>query len=127
MYRAVADRVAAFIIAKKRPSDLFSAVFFDVRQKVKGIKEQWEDEAASHLQKTLINDLKSRGLSVTGLKVSLGQYRGSRFVISANMEVGRLDGKGAKELLVYLQSRYSPKYKLKSYDPETGMAKYNVR
>ena len=125
---AIADRVAVYMLtAKKRPEDLFSAVFFDVRQKVKGLKDQWENEASDHLHKTLIKDLKSKGLTVNGLKVSLGQYRGSRFVTSAKMQVLKLDEKKAQELLGYLQNKYSPKYKLKKVDPETGIAEYNVR
>lgn len=127
MYDAVANRVAAFVMSKERPKDMFSAAFFDVRQKLRGLRDQWEPEAASYLQKTLIKDLKSRGLSVMGLKVSLGQYRGSRFVTSAKMEVGKLDEKSANGLLQYLQTKYSPKYKLKEFDPETGTASYNVR
>ena len=124
---AIADRVAVCVLtAKKRPEDLFSAVFFDVRQKIKGIKDQWENEASDHLHKTLIKDLKSKGLSVQGLKVSLGQYRGSRFVTSAKMQVANMDEKKASELLKYLQSRYSPKYKLKGVS-EDGVAKFNVR
>jgi len=126
MYEAVAERVAAAIVAGKRPEDMFSAVFFDVRQKAKGLKGQWESEAADYLQKTLIKDLKGRGLTVKGLKVSLGQYRGSRFVTSAKMEVGRLDQKKAEELLIYLRGKYSPKYKLKGIS-EDGMASFNVR
>lgn len=126
MYDAVTERVAASFIAGKRPDDMFAAVFFDVRQKAKGLKDQWEKEAGEHLQKTLIKDLKGRGLTVIGLKVSLGQYRGSRFVTSAKMEVSRLDEAKAVELLGYLQSRYSPKYKLKGVS-EDGAATYNVR
>lgn len=126
MYGAIADKVAASFAAGKRPDDMFAAVFFDVRQKAKGIKDQWEKEAGDYLQKTLIKDLKGRGLTVMGLKVSLGQYRGSRFVTSAKMEVSRVDAAKAKELLKYLQTKYSPKYKLKSVSKD-GVAVYNVR
>jgi len=126
MYGDVIEKVAASYMAKTRPADMFAGVFFDVRQKAKGLKSQWEDEAATYLQKTLIKDLKGRGLTVTGLKVSLGQYRGSRFVTSAKMEVSRLDKGQAQELLKYLQTKYSPKYKLKSLS-EDGIANYNVR
>ena len=83
------------------------------------------------MQKTLTSDLKSRGVGIESLTVSLGQYRGSKFVTSAKMSVRVKDGNAANALLKYLQGKYSPKYKLKKVsepaDDESVVAEYNIR
>jgi len=126
---ATAEVVAvSFFLAKERPSDLFGAVFFDIREKAKKLKTQWEDQAVTGIQRALIEDLtKNRGLSVVDFKLSLGKYRGSRFVTSAKLKVKVDTEQQAQELLKHLQTKFSPKYKLKNFDSESGVASYNVR
>ena len=125
---AVAETItASFFLAKARPDDMFAGVFFDIREKAKALKQKWEEEARNHVEKALISDLKGSGVPVLDLKVSLGQYRGSRFVTSAKLKV-KVDSKAkAEKLLKYLQTKYSPKYKLKSFNEDSGEAEYNVR
>ncbi len=125
---ATVEVVAASLFrAKARPSDLFGAVFFDVREKAKKLKEDWSQKAGQKLESDLAKDLRASGLQVSEVKLSLGKYRGSRFVTSAKIRVKVEDEKQADELLKYLQGKYSPKYKLKSFDSESGEAFYNVR
>lgn len=119
--------VSFFRQAKDRPTDIFGASFFDIREKVKKLKQDWEDEALGKIQATLQRDLKGRGVQTTDLKISLGQYRGSRFVTSAKFSAKAKNKKQAEALLRYLQNKYSPKYKLKSFDEKSGIATYNVR
>jgi hypothetical protein len=117
----------SFFFSKARPNDLFGGLFFDLREKAKGLKEKWSQEAAVKLEKALSADLRGKGMTVSELKLSLGQYRGSRFVTSAKLRVKLKNEKQADELLTYLRGKYSPKYKLKSFDDKTGEAFFNIR
>lgn len=113
------------VVAKGRPDTLFEQVFYDIREKAKAFKKEQSTKAQAWLTQSLSADLQSKGLQVE-LKVSLGQYRGSRFVTSAKLAVkGLKDERAAQELLVYLKGKYTPKYKLKKF--ENGIAQYNVR
>jgi hypothetical protein len=123
----ISNRVGLWMVAKSRPDDLFAGTFFDIREKAKKLKNKWSDEAQAHLQKTLINDLMSKKVKVLDAKLSLGQYRGSKFVTSAKLKVQIKDKASAEKLASYLQSKFSPKYKLKSFKEEEGIAEYNVR
>jgi len=124
--KEMALRVArSFMLAKARPSDMFAAVFFDIRQKAKDLKKKWSDEAKNKIEATLLNDLRTKGLEVEG-KLSLGQYRGSKFVTSAKLKVKPVTQEQANKLLAYLQKKYSPKYKLKNLS-EDGTADFNIR
>jgi len=133
----MAGRVAFSVMtAKDRPDDLFAGKFWDIREKTKALKEKWSKEVQEELSKTLINDLKSKGVALATLpdgsqdfNLSLGQYRGSKFVTSAKFKVKLKDKKSAEKLLTYLQKRYSPKYKLKNVAEEKGgvIASYNIR
>lgn len=118
---------ASFFLAKDRPDDLFAGTFFDIRERAKKMKTQWEDSAVAHLDKTLKTDLTKAGFKVVDLKISLGKYRGSRFVTSAKLKVMAGTQEKAEQLLKSLQAKYSPKYKMKSFNEETGEAEYNVR
>jgi len=124
---AIATRIAFIVVGKARPDDLFAGTFYDIREKAKKLKNQWSDEAQGYLNKTLINDLNNKKVKVLDAKVSLGQYKGSKFVTSAKLQVQVKDRKAAEALLTYLQSKYSPKYKLKNFDEDNNIADYNVR
>lgn len=125
---AAAEAVAAsFLLAKDRPSDMFGAVFFDIREKARALKSQWEDQALETIQKDMADDLKDSGIEVVELKISLGRYKGSRFVTSAKIKVKAKTKEKTDELLTHLQTKYSPKYQLKTFDVDVGEAEYNVR
>jgi len=125
--RLLSERVAFFHLSRKskeRPSDLFGQTFFDLREKVKALKEEWSQEARTSLEKKLISDLKGRGLDVVSVSVVLGKYKGSRFVTSAKVHV-RIPEKEVKALEAYLQAKWSPKFRVKSTDGE--IVEFNVR
>jgi len=123
---AAAEAVtASFLLAKERPSDMFGAVFFDIREKAKKLKNHWEDQAIVAIQKDLTDDLTGSGLQIVELKISLGKYRGSRFVTSAKLAVKVDTKEKADKLLKHLQAKYSPKFSLKDFSG--GVASYNVR
>lgn len=125
---AVAETItASLLLAKGRPDDLFAGVFFDIRERAKKMKTEWEDAAVERITKALATDLNKAGFKVLNLKISLGKYRGSRFVTSAKLKVVTGTQEKAEKLLKSLQTKYSPKYKLKKFDEETGIADYNVR
>lgn len=131
-YNQIARRVASIevvaaslFLAVSRPSDLFGGMFFDIRQKAKDLKEGWSQEAKVKLEKAVRDDLKSKSITVNSFDISLGKYRGSRFVTSAKLKVKLKDEKAAQKLLSYLQSKFSPKFKLKSFSD--GEAFFNVR
>lgn len=108
-----------------RPDTLFEKAFHDLREKVKEIKTSWEDQTAEKLEKTVYNDLQSKGIKVVDGKLSLGRYRGSGFVTSFKLFLQVEDEVKAEEIAEYLRAKFSPKWKLKEF--ENGIAKYNVR
>jgi hypothetical protein len=121
----IATRVAfRLLTAKERPQDEFGGTFFDIRQKVNGLKEELSQKAKDSLQKELTEDLKDKGYEVVSVAVSLGKYRGSHFITSAKVSVKVKSSQQANELAKHLQ-KYSPKYTLKSL--ENGIAFYNIR
>ena len=121
----VALRVAGWVLSKDRPDDQFGGVFFDIRKQTKDLKEKLSQEARTKLEGELQSDLSSKGAKVLSLQVSLGQYRGSRFVTSAKLKVQVKDEETAKRLLSYLQKKWSPKFKLKKF--ESNVVDYNIR
>ena len=121
----IAVRVAfRLLTAKERPQDEFGGTFFDIRQKVKGLKEELSQKAKDSLQKELTEDLKDKGYEVVSVGISLGKYRGSHFITSAKVSVRVKLNQQANELAKHLQ-KYSPKFSLKSL--EDGIALYNIR
>lgn len=122
----MAERVAFSILAKDRPDDLFGQAFFDLRVKTKELKEKWSQEAKESLQKALVKDLEDEGYKVVSAELSLGKYRGSHFVTSAKLSVNVGSEEKAKKLAGHLQ-RFSPKFILKAFDKESGVASYNIR
>ena len=105
---------------------IFSVRFQDLREKVKALKEEWSQKAGRELQALLEKDLADLGFVVGSVTVSLGKYKGSRFVTSAKVTVTAPTEAKAHELAKHLL-RYSPKYVMKSFDPATGVAEYNIR
>ena len=130
MYRrdrldSMAAKVAFQFFAKGQQEDLiFDAVFSDLREKARDYKDGLEQSARDSLNKMLIKDLIGRGYDVVSVEISLGKYRGSRFVTSAKATVRVKDMKDAKILVKELQ-RYHSRYSLKSF--EDGVAVYNIR
>jgi hypothetical protein len=124
-YASIADKVTGWYIAKARPADMFGAVFFDLRERAKKLKEEWSKEAAVKLKQAVVADLTAKGHQVTSFDISLGQYRGSKFVTSAKLKLPMKDEESAEKLAVYLRGKFSPKFKLKSLTD--GEAFYNVR
>jgi len=118
---------ASLLLAAQRPNDLFGATFFDIRTKAKDLKEEWSQKAKTKLEKAVRADMKSKNVPVNSFDISLGKYRGSRFVTSAKLKVRLKDEKSAQKLLSYLQTKFSPKFKLKSFDEDSKEAFYNVR
>jgi len=126
-YAKMAEMVAEEFLAAKRPDDMFGAMFFDLREKAKDLKDKWSQEAGAKLEVAVKSDLTEKGLKVISFGISLGQYRGSKFVTSAKLKVLMKDPEMAEKLAVYMRGKYSPKFKLKEFDPETGEADFNVR
>jgi len=121
----IAENVTGWFVAKQRPEDMFGAVFFDLRAKAKELKEKWSQEAAVKLKQAVMADLQAQGFQITSFDISLGQYRGSRFVTSAKLKLPMKDEESAEKLAVYLRGKFSPKFKFKSLTD--GEAFYNVR
>jgi len=123
----MAARVAFLVLADGQSEDpLFDATFSVLRQKARDFKDDLEEKAKDSLTLSLTNDLKDRGYEVVSVDISLGKYRGSRFVTSAKVTVRAKDAKDAKSLVKELQ-RYHPRYSLKEYDEKTKQAVYNFR
>lgn len=111
--------------AKGRPETLFEQVFYDIREKAKDIKEGLEDKAKGGLESKVVSDLQGKGVRVNSAKMSLGKYRGSRFVTSFKLSVVAGDEAEAEKIAEYLRGKYSPKWKVKSFD--NNVAELNIR
>jgi hypothetical protein len=123
----MAAKVAFFILADRQPDDpIFDATFSVLRQKARDFKDQLEEKAKNSLKDSLINDLKGKGYEVISVDISLGKYRGSRFVTSAKVRIKAKDAREAKAVVKDLQ-RYHPRYSLKTFDEATKQAEYNIR
>lgn len=121
----LAERVAFRFFARGQQEDaIFDAAFSALREKARDYKDGLEQAARESLQKSLIKDLTDRGYEVISAEISLGKYRGSRFVTSAKIRVRVKDRATAKGLVEVLR-RYHPRYSLKSLDG--GEAEYNFR
>jgi hypothetical protein len=121
----MAARVAFRFYGGQQGDDpIFDAAFSALRQKAKDYKDGLEQSARESLQKSLIKCLTDRGYEVISVDISLGKYRGSRFVTSAKVKVRVKDRATAKGLVEVLR-QYHPRYALKSLD--NGEAEYNFR
>jgi len=111
-------------MAKAEPEDVFGKTFFEMRKKIVDEKNRLAEGAVRYLRKVLVKDLEDRGYEVISADLSLGQYRGSKFLTSAKILVnvkGMVDAeKVAKHLLMF-----SPKFVLRGV--ENGVATYNIR
>lgn len=87
---------------------IFDAVFSNLREKDRDYKDGLEQSARDSLNKMLIKDLIGRGHDVVSVEISLGKYRGSRFVTSAKVAVRLKDMKDAKILVKELQRYHRP-------------------
>lgn len=129
----MAGRVAFYVLAKKsRPEDEFKGKFWDIKQELNTLKDKRSEEAKKSLSKTLISDLKSKGIAIADFELSISKFKGHPYVGKAKFKAKMKDKESANKLLKYLQTRYSPKYKLKNVgepDEKTGavIAEYNVR
>lgn len=123
-FSSIASRVADWHIAKEAPTDLFGLAFFNLREKVRAMKDKLSIGARDSLRSELVKDLKDKGFEVVSAEFSLGQYRGSKFMTSAKVSVRVGTEAKAKKLGEYLL-KYSPKYKLKEFSE--GIAFYNIR
>jgi len=123
-FGSVAERVAYWFIAKDKPDSEFGGRFFDLREKAKELKEKWSLEAKEGLEKDLKGELEGMGLKVESVEISLGKYKGSRFVTSAKIRV-KMPSEGKAKGLVEKLQKWSPKYIFKSY--VDGVAEYNIR
>lgn len=126
-------RVAKQLIAwgsKEPPATMFEKTFFDIREKAKAYKEEQSLKAGDWLKAQLIQDLKEKGFAVPSMDLSLGKYKGSRYISSAKLYVMAnpvfvANDPRMSKLLLYLQTKYSPKYQLKDF--QNGVAFFNVR
>ena len=126
-YAHIGERVAAWwVLAKERPTDLFGAMFYDIRAEARTNKEKMEDAAVKEITAIVTADLKKAGYKITNLSIVLGRYRGSGYVTSARIDIAGLTQPLSERLVSYLQTKYSPKYKFKGI-AEDGIATFNVR
>jgi len=123
----IADKVAFFVLAKSKPEEsVFGDTFTDLRDKARDFKENLELQAKESLQDSLIKSIKDRGYKDVSVEISLGKYRGSRFIAFAKVSVVAKNLENAKELVGFLK-QYHPKYMLKDFDEDTKTAVYNIR
>ena len=119
-------RAAVLRESKARPNTLFEQVFFDIREDTKKTKGKLEENAKGKIESQVLKDLKGKGVKVLEEKLSLGKYRGSRFVTSFKLKLQVKDAQEAENIAEYLRGKYSPKWKVKKVSDD-GIADLNVR
>lgn len=109
--------------------NLFKDAMSDVREKGKDYIKKLSKAKVKELESKLKADLERKYI-ISNLDMKLGRFRGMFFVtsckISAKPKSGEFESEeDAKELEEFLQTEYSPKFKLKSVSD--GIANLNVR
>jgi len=108
-------------------ADEFKDAMKDAREQGKELAAKVSAEKAKELESKLSKDLKSKGLIVSELSLSLGKFKGFHYVSSCKITTKIKSQEFVDKLLNYLKDTYSPKFKLKSYDEETNEAHFNLR
>lgn len=109
--------------AKKRPDDLFKAVFWDIAEKARDVMKLEGQKAVLYIKNTMMKDLKEKGYSVKELDIKLGFFRGHPYITSAPVSMTGV--KDNDKVLGYLVAKYSPKYKFKG--EVDGVSTFNLR
>ena len=124
-------KIARKILSKKdSPAGMFKQTFKDIREQSKKWKEEQAQKAGKILAQRVKKSLEDKGLEVK-MKLSLGKYKGSRFVTSCKIWVKAKEefvGEGdprLDKLGNFLRKRFSPKFKMKSV--KDGVAMFNIR
>jgi|GEM_PF-6841640 len=115
--------------------ELFSAekkskgVFKDMASDVKKRGKEWVDKEMTklcrYLESSMRSDFESKGCVVNGLSLSMSNFRGHPYIGSARIDIALPAKITSETFLLYLQAKYSDKYKLKA--TVDGVSTYNVR
>jgi DNA primase catalytic subunit len=120
----VVERISNRIVAKKRPTDLFKGVFFDINEKIKEHRSKESEKARTYIENTIKKDMNSKKIKIVSLEIKLGSFKGNPYITTAPLSVVMSEDK-ANNFLGYLNEKYSPKYKIKSI--KDGIITYNIR
>ena len=112
-YSRIADDVVRSFLAKDRPSDLFHSLFFDLREKIRALKQKMAEDIRGQIEKQLREDIQKQGYDLVSLDVKLGRYRGSEFVTSARTTVKSKGTAADRELVKFLQEKHHPNFQNK--------------
>ena len=124
-------RIITKYLTEESELPLFKQMFSDIRKKIKSIKQDMSEKAVVKIAKKLKKDLIDKGYTVKSISIKLGRFRGHQYITSAKLFIANkkqfkdINDKKVVELLDYLKSNYSQKFKLKSV--EDGIAHFNVR
>jgi hypothetical protein len=110
------------VSSKERPQTGFEGAFWDVREKMKIVKDRLAKQAQDQLQSDLVSDLKGMGVDILSVDLKLGKFRGSFFVTTCKVVVRGSLVSGLEE---HLRGKWSPKFRLK--DSVDGNTVYNIR
>lgn len=110
----------------------FKIALAAARVKGKELVRKLSEQSIDSLEREVKKALSSKGIDVLSLVMKLGKFRGYLFITSSKMSIKLKKGKfggdeddRVKEVLTYLQTEFSPKFKLKSVTD--GIANFNVR
>jgi hypothetical protein len=115
--------IARLLVAgKERPQTEFEGEFWDMREKMKIVKDRLSKQSQAKLQADLISDLKSMGIPLASVDLRLGKFRGSFYVTTCKIIVNSTPIEGLEE---HLRGKWSPKFRLKGTDG--SQTTYNIR
>lgn len=118
------QKIASLITAKKEKT-IFDNAKKKVKDEVKDILNKKMKSMLEGMKKLLADDMSSKNLSVVGdIEMGLGNFRGHPYISQVKMYVD--NPPDINKLLVYLQAKYSKKFKLKNTD-ENGVSLFSFR
>ena len=112
------------IEAKDKPKTLFEQSFYNLRNEMKDLKHDAALKVIKKIEDSMHQDLTQKGYIVKDLELKLGRFRGNDYISSAKLHIVTKNEE-SQTFLNYLQSTFSPKFKLKKI--ENGVEEFNIR
>lgn len=111
--------------AKKKSNGIFKDMTNEVKERGKDWLGAEMTKLCRSLEKSMRLDFESKKAVVENISLSMSNFRGHPYIGSARIDISLPSNITPDVFLLYLQTKYSAKYKLKGTDD--GVSTYNVR
>lgn len=109
----------------KKGNTYSEKLFDEIKAKSKEYNKKAAEAAIKQVAQHINGYLSKHGFKVKSIDAKVGNFRGHNYMSTCKVIVAVGSDSNAKAVLGELVSKYSPKFKLKSF--ENGVAEYNVR